>query len=149
MKLRWKFLMIGLLTVMLCDQTMIEHTALLGGNDEPTVSDVLGFYQEYNQEFFGNKLPQNTIVDFSESDGAMARTTLYHSGRYHIGLNLKYSSANRTARLMILHEMCHIKNFVELYKNGEDHGPHWRACMLALEMQGANRVILIDGYEGQ
>lgn len=156
MKLRW-LLTAVLLTLTFYGQQLIENRhvvirtvpAVLGGNDEPTVSDLLGFYEEYNQQFFGNKLPKNTEVDYSESEGAMARTTLFHSGKYHIGLNKKYSLANRTARLMVLHEMCHIRYFYEADEEGLDHGPLWRSCMLAVEMQGANRAILIDRYQGQ
>lgn len=156
MKLRW-LLTAVMLTLLFYGQQLGENPhiatkivpAILGGNDEPTVSDLLGFYEEYNQQFFGNKLPENTTVDYSEADGAMARTTLFNSGRYHIGLNRKYSSANRTARLMVLHEMCHIKYFSEADEKGLDHGPLWRSCMLTIELQGANRAILIDRYQGQ
>jgi SprT-like family len=122
--------------------------AQLGPKDVPTVSDLLGFFEEYNEAFFNKKLPENTIVDWDEHGEVMARTKLV-GGQYHIALNQKYSAANRFARLMVLHEMCHIKNFDEEDPKTENHGPRWRTCMLKIEIQGGNRAILIDGYTGQ
>jgi hypothetical protein len=149
MKTRYKILITIVLAILavwlqgLMDKVPEHETEAIANltNDGPTVPDLLGFYETYNEEFFQNKLPRNTVVDWSETDSHLMARVRETNGVFHIGLNLKFSSANRIARLMILHEMCHIKYF------DDSHGPLWRGCMLTLEMEGANRAILIDGLE--
>jgi hypothetical protein len=66
-----------------------------------------------------------------------------------------YNLAPRDANLHELHEMCHIKTWVDdqqkLILGPEEltrHGKHWRSCMIDLDNQGAFRNVLIDFYKG-
>ncbi len=112
-----------------------------------------GQYQEFNEEYFGNKLPKDIIIDHNEPK--MMASTMYLSGigRFYISFNDKYTLAERVADETLLHEQCHIATWSEQPTDGtfdqsKRHGPRWRACMLQLDMQGAFRTELIDGYEG-
>jgi predicted SprT family Zn-dependent metalloprotease len=111
-------------------------------------------YEEYNQQYFGNKLPKDIIIDHNEPE--MMASTMYlggNAGRFLISFNDKYTAAERVADTTLLHEMCHVKTWDEQPTSGtfdqsSRHGPRWRSCMLQLDMQGAFRYELIDGYQG-
>jgi predicted SprT family Zn-dependent metalloprotease len=103
-------------------------------------------YAEYNEIYFGGKLPADTVIDHSESV-QMASTMKMSDGRFHIAFNDKYTLADRVARLVLLHEQCHIKTWTE--QDIAEHGPRWRTCMLALDLQGVFRREWIDDYNGQ
>jgi hypothetical protein len=103
------------------------------------------WYDEYNQQYFENKLPKDVVIDYSGAGGYMAITTMLSDGRFHIALNEKYTAAPRVAHLTLLHEQCHVATYDEI----EEHGKRWRTCMLEIDAEGAFRANLIDGYEGQ
>lgn len=104
------------------------------------------WYRHYNEEYFNDELPTNTVVDYGgHDDDFIATTSSLTDGRLHIAMNEKYTSAPRTAHLYLLHEMCHVKTWDEK----EEHGKRWRTCMLVLDFEGAFKEILIDGYVRQ
>ena len=103
-------------------------------------------YAEYNELYFDNKLPKDTLIDHSESI-QMASTMKMSNGRFHIAFNDKYTLAERVSRSTLLHEQCHIQTWSE--QKAAEHGPRWRTCMLTLDIQGIFRRLTIDEYEGQ
>jgi hypothetical protein len=109
--------------------------------------DLNVWYDEYNKEYFYNHLPHNVIIDYSQTGRYMALTTRMADGRFHIAFNEKYTAAERVARLILLHEQCHIKHWDAPDQEHDGHGREWRACMLELDAEGAFRVLLIDAYE--
>lgn len=106
-------------------------------------------YQIYNSEFFNDKLPRDTVVDWGEyNSDRMGSTTILPDGRFHIAFNERYCLADRTVHLVMLHEDCHIQTFSEITRDPKsEHGPRWRTCMLNLYQQGAFKRDLIDGTE--
>lgn len=142
MKLRWKILITILLaTVTVWLQGYFERDHAVPGRCE----GLSIWYKQYNEDYFLNELPKDTIVDYSEAGDFIATTSRLRDGRFHIAFNEKYAAAPRVAHIFLLHEQCHIFSWGET----PDHGPRWRACMLAVDFQGANRAILIEGYTGQ
>jgi hypothetical protein len=107
-----------------------------------TVKSLKRSYAEYNAEYFENKLPKDTIIEYNLDDSNfVALTSKFSDGRFHIGFNPAYTGADRFADLVMLHEMCHVDNW------GDNHGRKWRACMIELDLRGAFREELIDSYE--
>lgn len=154
MKLRWKIVItIGLafLTVWLQNRFDKQTAHAVSGRCE----GLPVWYADFNEEYFQNKLPKDTEVDYGEyRTEFMATTSRMKDGRFHIAFNEDQTKAPRIAHLFLLHEMCHVKTFFEDDPETRDtpggsHGPLWRSCMLTLEMEGANRAILIDAYKGQ
>ena len=113
--------------------------------------DLDKWYAGYNSEYFDDKLPKDTLVDWGEYDVRnMGSTTILPNGRFHIALNKKYCLADRTMRLVLLHEQCHIQTFSEITDDPKTgHGPRWRTCMLNLYQIGGFKRELIDGYGGR
>lgn len=112
-------------------------------------------FRAYNHAYFQDQLSVPTI-DMDEE--RMQATTSCSSGGVdcRIKFNPAFVKAPRTANLVILHEMCHIKTWDEdqdkLILDPDDftkHGKHWRSCMSDLDDQGAFRYILIDFYQGR
>lgn len=98
-------------------------------------------YQNYNAQYFEDKLPKDSAIDYDLSDpNFMATTMLASDGKFHLSFNRYYITADRVADLIMLHEMCHIKNW------DDGHGRKWRSCMINLDLQGAFREELIDSY---
>jgi hypothetical protein len=110
-------------------------------------------YQAYNEGYFQNKLTQTPVIDMDEpNDSNMASTMCDESGNCIIHFNPKYVAAPRIGDQTLLHEMCHEKTWMQDMDSlgmQIDHGKKWRGCMLNLDMQGAFREIIIDGYAEQ
>lgn len=108
--------------------------------------DLDKYYSQYNSEFFNDTLPRDVVIDWGEyNTDRLASTSKLSDGRFHIAFNEQYTSAGRVARLVLLHEQCHIATWSE---QPLEHGPRWRTCMLNLYQQGAFKADLIDGHEG-
>jgi hypothetical protein len=110
-------------------------------------------YAIYNDAYFDNKLPKAITIDLLETnDEYMASTMCDDTGTVcTIHFNLKYVSAERVAKITMKHEMCHVKTWMKDMDSlgvQNDHGKIWRSCMLQLDMQGAFRQDIIDGYRG-
>jgi hypothetical protein len=107
-------------------------------------TDLRAVYVEFNDEYFHNTLPKDTVIDYAgHDDRYVATTRQIEDGRFHIALNKNYAGSMEAARLTILHEDCHIKTWNQEF---DEHGKRWRACMLALDAAGAFREQIIDGY---
>jgi hypothetical protein len=129
--------------VVLCSYLVQSHEG-----SRPTaalsVSQLQATYDSFNEEYFNNSLPKNTVVDYGEYDDDFMGTTQVIAGnRFHIALNESYTSGARNARLTLLHEQCHIKTWQQEI---DEHGKRWRSCMLSLDAAGAFREQIIDGY---
>jgi hypothetical protein len=148
MKIRtWKqffiVLIIEIVVLGLLGSALSSHTQVHANTG--LVQDLDKWYAGSNSAYFEDKLPKNTIIDWNETDSRNMAVTYEDGEQFHISLNPYYVRASRTAWEVILHEQCHIEEYKEAEK--DEHGPRWRTCMLRLEMQGAYRPILIDGYE--
>ena len=95
------------------------------------------WYAGYNHEYFQDELPKTVVITKTLNDDRFMALTFYENGAYHIALNPKYNFSTKIERENLLHEMCHIRIFVEHDEEFEDHGPKWQACMLELAKKGA------------
>ncbi len=128
----------------------LMHRALVPAKAKIDLPKNLDKWNEgYNSEYFGDKLPKNVIIDWSEyNPDRMGSTSTLPDGRFHIALNGTYCLADRTAHMVLLHEDCHVFTFSEITRDPKsEHGPKWRTCMLNLYQQGAFKKDLIDGIE--
>lgn len=145
MKTRIKVIIVILLAIVCFELTQRYGVPSPSGQ----TSNLDNTYRSLNSQYFQDRLPADTIVDWSETGSTnMATTFRMSDGRFHIALNERYLKAERVLALTMLHEQCHIKNFQEA-EAGQEHGPRWRTCMLELDLQGAFRNQLIDGYDGR
>jgi hypothetical protein len=106
-------------------------------------TDVTNFYQAANSAYFGDRLPKDTVLDWSETRLTYMATTVYSDSKFHIMFNPTYIASTRYIHLTEYHEMCHIETWTE---QPDTHGPRWRTCMLRLDMSGAFRREIIDGH---
>jgi len=100
------------------------------------------WYNSYNEIYFDNELPKDTIVKYKILDKQMAVTQSIDGKHFIIDLDPKYNLAARTAHTVLLHEMCHI----ETWNEKEEHGYQWIGCMKRLEKMNAYDNIWIDAY---
>jgi hypothetical protein len=91
------------------------------------------FYDTYNANYFGGKLPSNTVVEYGEANGAMA-ITMKDGGHFRIIINKTFNPVPRAAHLTLLHEQCHIASWQQEL---DDHGPRFQHCMRTLALEGA------------
>lgn len=109
-------------------------------------------YQEFNTQYFGNRLPKNILIDDALDDPNKIATTMkMEDGRFHIQFNLNYARAYRVRRMVMLHEQCHVQEWSEVSVGFpvSEHGKRWRTCMLMLDAEGAFRSEWIDGFGGK
>ena len=145
MKTRIKVIIVILLAIVCFELTQKYGAPAKIGS----IGNLDAIYNSLNVQYFGNSLPKDTVVDWSETGSTnMATTYKLQDGRFHIALNEQYLKAERVLALTMLHEQCHIKTFTEA-EAGQEHGARWRTCMLELDLQGAFRNQLIDGYDGR
>jgi len=146
MKLRWKILITIGAAMLYLGLTQMGQTKPSMEPWSTNITDLRAFYAGANQAYFGGQLPEDITIDLAETDPKiMASTTKTASGDFIIHLNKRTVPVRRTSYTSLLHEMCHVKTWDETINF---HGPKWQACMLQVDAQGANRRILIDGYEG-
>lgn len=103
------------------------------------------WYGSYNETYFQSELPKDVGITWAnlavvQFDGSLEfRTiaeTVFGDGYIRIRIDRTTNIARSTARLSILHEMCHVENHVENHGFVE-HGPEWQACMMRLAKAGA------------
>lgn len=95
------------------------------------VTNLQRWYDGYNEVYFNNSLPKDTIVAYGET-GHMGLTTK-NSGRYTITISYIWNPDNKEALITLQHEMCHVATYDEF----ETHGPRWLKCMHNLADRGA------------
>jgi len=98
-----------------------------------TNRDLAALYAQYNEDYFLDQLPKDTIVSIGNitSDGFMGYT-IKSNNRYYIVLDRQANYARVTAELTLLHEMCHVKT-----PNSWFHERNFQQCMMDLASQGA------------
>jgi predicted SprT family Zn-dependent metalloprotease len=87
------------------------------------------WYASYNHAYFQDELPAKVIITRNLRDDRFIALTEYSGGFYHIEFNKKYTVSDITERETLLHEMCHLRQFVEHDDEFDQHGRHWQACM--------------------
>jgi hypothetical protein len=152
MRLRTKILLtifLAVLTWALLDYfeapTEFHDDVFQGQATDPTKESLRQDYQAYNEMYFGDKLPHDVIINFDETDPEYYATTRLISRPIIISFNPYYRLGIRHTRLVLLHEMCHVRvgNTMDDQTN---HGIRWKVCMLGVDVHGAFRTLLIDGY---
>jgi len=146
------------LIVAACLSGMIIDHRLVDSPKEITASasdsdNLYIWYAGYNDEYFGDNLPRDTVITQEKIDSDSLANTVFNKSdkRFHIRFNSMYPIGSRLSHLILLHEQCHIETYDEPMNDNDaepDHGPRWRACMLRLETMGAWRRLLIDNYKG-
>lgn len=102
------------------------------------------WYDGYNDAYFGNTLPKDTVIDYTGTGEYAALTRRMEDGTFHIVFNPKFTASPIFAHLILLHESCHVKTWDEF----DEHGPRWVACMNTLEANGAfHREIILQFSE--
>lgn len=94
------------------------------------------FYQTYNAQYFDNKLTSGVIIywDASMEMDELAVTSMGQTPNQFVvrlSLNLQFSEA--LTRMVLLHEMVHIK----LWNAARGHGKPFQDEMLSLAKRGA------------
>lgn len=99
------------------------------------------WYASYNHQYFQDELPATTVITRNLADDRFMAITEYDDGRYHIGINPRYNISTKTERINLLHEMCHIRGFIEHDDEFDQHGAKWQQCMHSLADQGALELL--------
>ncbi len=108
----------------------------------PQCENPKAWYNAYNETYFDNTLPTDTIVDYAEHTDGILASTKFESGRFHIAFNLKYSRSALVVHTFLFHEACHIESWEE----EEMHGPLWKSCMRRIISRGAITEQMVDAY---
>ena len=95
------------------------------------------WYRGYNEKYFNNELPKEITITHDLRDNRFQAWTQRLGDSFHVAFNPLYNLASGTERLTLLHELCHIRNFVESETEFDDHGPKWQSCMHDLAHKGA------------
>ena len=145
--MNWKKLLLleaTVLTVLVALFGSVQQPKFQPSKTWTSETNLNDFYQTANNAYFGDRLPKDTILDWTETRSLyMATTTKVGSG-FHVAFNPAYIASTRYIHLTEYHEMCHIESWIE---RPDEHGPKWRTCMLRLETAGAFRREIIDGYK--
>jgi hypothetical protein len=125
---------------------LIGLAAVLAFSASPTqLEDLKPWYNGYNETWFSNSLPHDTVVRWGLPDnGNIAETVKLPSGQFVISFSEKHASTSVISHLILLHEQCHIKTWDEF----DRHGKQWKACMNSLYDRGAFKNGLIYDFDG-
>lgn len=117
---------------------LLTLTLLFSLSPAPPV-DLQVWFAGYNEMYFNDALPKTVLVDWHLNDPRYLGLTDYeeHGEYYHIMLNPEYNKSGKTARLTLLHEMCHVSLRHDDDVEFDQHGPKWQACMHRLANAGA------------
>lgn len=92
-------------------------------------------YRHFNKKWFDNKLPQEIDTLFSPVDNDLyGYVEMDDNGDWILQINPKYFVDSRIWKMVLLHEMCHIKLYPDL-----SHGKKWQSAMVELAGKGAFR----------
>lgn len=91
------------------------------------------WYLGYNQALFQGELPNDILMDHDlKDDTKIAMTEIFYvngTRYYRITFNQKFNLAGNQERMSELHEMCHVRLYVEEQYELDDHGPKFQSCM--------------------
>lgn len=109
-------------------------------SEQYTNAQLQRWYEGVNEEYFANKLPKDTTVQWGDlSNSKDVGTTLRRpDGTYAIWIDPVQNPNKRSAALTAYHEMCHVAGPVADFST---HGPRFQACMLHLAEVGAFREL--------
>lgn len=97
------------------------------------------WYRGYNEEYFANQLPKNTVVklgDLTPQDD-IGMSQILPNGNWIIIIDRAKNPSPVQARMTLLHESCHVRTYIRGMAEFEVHGDKFQACMLQLAHQGA------------
>lgn len=109
----------------------------------PQCENPKAWYDGFNETYFENRLPANTVVDYSNHDSSVLAVTTQDGDHFRIAFNRDYAASAPVVHVFLLHEMCHVDTFDE----EAEHGPRWIACMRGLEAKGAIDDNMVKVYE--
>jgi hypothetical protein len=92
------------------------------------------WYNAFNRQWFGDKLPRDTVLLYEVVNGSQAECVEEICGRHIIRINPAIAWSSRNARFALIHEMAHIK-----VGNEHGHGKKFQDEMLRLAQIGALR----------
>jgi len=99
--------------------------------DSSSQINLRSWFADFNGEYFGNKLPQNTEVEFASlgngTDFVVFGATSEQGGGYKIQIDnrLRQLGWDRIILATLIHESCHVETYSEI----EEHGVQWEKCM--------------------
>lgn len=96
------------------------------------------WYDSYNETYFLNQLPKNTIVEYGDIGNDLGITFKDH-GKFHIIISRYFNRAPNTAHETLLHEIAHVATWGQEF---DSHGPKFRACLRRLYAEGAFEGLL-------
>jgi hypothetical protein len=111
-----------------------ERIQALDLRERPMTSDrqLRRWYNAFNRQWFGDRLPKDTVLRYEVVNGAQAECIENLDGRYLIRLNPAIAWAQRNAKMALMHEMAHVA-----IGNEHGHGKKFQEEMLRLAQCGA------------
>ena len=100
------------------------------------VSALQAFYQEYNEDYFGNRLPKNPVITITDLGDNMGESFQTSSGTWHIGIDRRSNPVEKQRDLTLIHEMCHVDLHVSGINTLDQHGEEFQSCMVRIAKQG-------------
>jgi SprT-like family len=91
-------------------------------------------YDEFNEKYFGNKLPKDMVVCYNKYMEQMGVTRYFRSRPLYIELNWKLRWSDSSTAMTLLHECVHVSLPYEV-----NHGPRFQKEMKRLARIGAMR----------
>lgn len=129
-----------LITLLIASLLMVPAGAHKKQRDLPfTEQQLTAWYDGFNDKYFQNQLPSNTVVIWSDLKAWDALGITSWSGQnYKIELDPDFNRTQVTTKATELHEMCHVKVMMtEDVPLGEEHGLAFQTCMMTLAREGA------------
>jgi hypothetical protein len=94
-------------------------------------------YLDFNRRFFNNELPLDTkVIWMPVVDDCVAESTKPDDGPFIIKMSPSISGFRRFFKLILIHEMCHIKLWG---RRGDYHGKLWKEEIIRVLKAGAVR----------
>lgn len=109
----------------------------------PQCENPKAWYDGYNETYFNDALPKDTVVDYANHSPNILAATTFENGHYRISFNPDYASSALVVHLFLIHEMAHVATFDEY----AEHGPRWIKEMRRLEDAGAIDDQMVKPYE--
>lgn len=111
----------------------------------PQCENPKAWYDGYNEVYFNDALPKDTVVDYANHTPGVLAATTFENGHYRISFNRDFASSALVVHLFLIHEMAHVATFDEF----DEHGTRWIKEMRRLEAAGAIDDQMVKPYEEQ